>query len=305
MGTNTFHLLVAECGVEGVKVLHKEKKSVKIGQGGITQGFISDEAINRAVETLKYFYQTAIVYSPTFFVTATSAVRNASNKADLLYKIKLATGISVQVISGDFEAQLIYEGVKQSMNVGKENSLIMDIGGGSVEFILCNENQIFWKGSFEIGGQRLIDLFHQQEPMPAQEINNEKAYLENKLQDLFKACDNHPPVILIGASGSFDTLATMDIIQKQINVNIEDEKEYQLNMADFYTIYNQVKPLTKLQRLALPGMLELRAEMIVVSCVLIDFVLEKIKFSSIRISTYALKEGVLSRLISSEGLSEF
>lgn len=303
MGTNTFHLLVAVYDGEGVKILHKEKKSVKIGQGGISQGFIAKEAIDRAVDTLKYFYQKAIVYAPTFFVTATSAVRNASNKDELLNKIKLETGISVQVISGEFEAELIYEGVKQSMNLGQENSLIMDIGGGSVEFILCNEHQIFWKGSFEIGGQRLIDLFHHQEPMTAHEIKNEKDYLEKKLQALLAACDRHPPATLVGASGSFDTLATMDIIQKKINVNIEDEKEYQLDMCDFYSIYNQVKPLNKSERLALPGMLELRAEMIVVSCVLIDFVLEKIKFSAIKISTYALKEGVLSRLISGEALS--
>src|SRR5690606_40927413 len=74
---------------------------------------------------------------------------------------------SSDVCSSDLEAELIYRGVKSALNLGLRNSLVMDIGGGSVEFILCNHNDIFWKGSFEIGAQRLVDQFHTEEPINA------------------------------------------------------------------------------------------------------------------------------------------
>lgn len=297
MGTNTFHLLVASVGEEGIIVLHKEKRAVKLGEGGISKGCIAAPAMDRAIAAVEYFYTQSQNYEVTqIFATATSAVRSAANQDELLIKVKEATGISIQVISGTLEAELIYEGVRQSMNLGTSTSLIMDIGGGSVEFILANHDQIFWKGSFEIGGQRLIDLFHQQDPMPSSEMDNQKTFLLSKLNPLIAACQLHLPSILVGASGSFDTLASIDILHKNLNIDIEHATEYPLHLADFYRIFEQVKYLNRAQRLAIPGMLDLRAEMIVVAGVLIDFILKNIPLESIRVSTYALKEGVLARL---------
>ena len=303
MGTNTFHLLVVKVDEDGIQLLCKEKMAVKIGQGGISKGVLAEDAIDRAVVALQYFYTKAMEYSPIeIFATATSAVRSAANKDVLIEKVKATTGLIIQVISGELEAELIYEGVRQSMDLGSENSLIMDIGGGSVEFILCNKDKIHWKGSFEIGGQRLIDLFHQHEPILETDIQALKDFLEERLRPLLEACLLHPPTILVGASGSFDTLASIDILQKNLNINIENEKEYELSKGVFYTIFKLVKPLTRSQRLEIPGMLELRAEMIVVACVLIDYVLGKIDFNTIRVSTYALKEGVLARLIAGNSI---
>ncbi len=304
LGTNTFHLLVAKVGNEGVQILCKEKRSVKIGQGGISNGVLAVDAIDRAVQAIQHFHSQAMRYAPIqVFATATSAVRNAANKAALLEQVMQTTGIAIEVISGDLEAQLIYEGVRQSMDLGLENVLIMDIGGGSVEFILCNHQQVYWKGSFEIGGQRLIDLFHHHEPMLESEIEAQREFLAKQLKPLIEACKMYPPKVLVGASGSFDTLASIDILQKKLPLNIENEREYLLSKTIFYSIFNLVKPLNRSQRLQIPGMLELRAEMIVVACILIDYVMEKLNFDTIRVSTYALKEGVLARLINGEKVS--
>lgn len=304
MGTNTFHLLIASVGAAGIKVLHKEKKAVKLGEGGISSGVIAPEAMIRAIATIAEFYAVCERHCVlNIFATATSAVRSAKNKDELLEKIKASAGISVRVISGELEAELIYEGVKQSMDLGENISLIMDIGGGSVEFILANRNQLFWKGSFEIGGQRLIDAFHQQDPMQMSQIDKQKEFLSVQLAPLFEACQVFPPITLVGASGSFDTLASIDILNKRLEVDIEQATEYQLLDTDFYSIFNHLKPLNKAQRLAVPGMLDLRAEMIVVAGVLIEFVLKRIPTPIIRVSTYALKEGVLARLAEGKPIS--
>lgn len=304
MGTNTFHLLIASVGEEGITVLHKEKRAVKLGEGGISKSCIAAPAMDRAIAAVEYFYAQAQNYDITeIFATATSAVRSAANQDELINKVKKATGISVQVISGTLEAQLIYEGVRQSMDLGASTSLIMDIGGGSVEFILANHYQIFWKGSFEIGGQRLIDFFHQQDPMPSSEMKNEKIFLFTKLTPLIAACQLYAPSLLVGASGSFDTLASIDILHKKLNIDIENATEYPLKLEDFYRIFEQVKHLNRAQRLAIPGMLDLRAEMIVVAGVLIDFILKNIPLRTIRVSTYALKEGVLARLAQGKAIN--
>ena len=88
----------------------------------------------------------------------TSALRVANNGAEIIQKIITETGIETCIISGEEEATYIYEGVASAMKIDQK-SLIVDIGGGSVEFIIGNEKEIFWKQSFEIGGQRLLEKF--------------------------------------------------------------------------------------------------------------------------------------------------
>ncbi|MDQ4140147.1 MAG: phosphatase, partial [Bacteroidota bacterium] len=166
MGTNTFHLLIAEIKPEGEpETLVKLKESVKLGQDGISLGAIAPDAVERALQTLTNFKVEIDKYDVSEVrAVATSAVRNAANGAKLTAAILKQTGIEVEVISGDREAELIYYGVKLALEIGSERSLIIDIGGGSVEFIICDGDTIFWKQSFEIGAQRLMDKFFINDP---------------------------------------------------------------------------------------------------------------------------------------------
>ncbi|HEX8547255.1 MAG TPA: exopolyphosphatase, partial [Cytophagaceae bacterium] len=229
MGTNTFHLLIAR-QIEGkVETILKEKISVKIGQNGISKGLISPDAYSRAVEALKHFTCLIIEHDVhDVWATATSAVRNARNGKELVAEIKKQTGIDVLVISGEKEAELIYYGVKSALKIGAQTSIIMDIGGGSVEFIICNDSSIFWKGSFEIGAQRLIDEFQKSDPISSEDTQNLKNYLDEKLYYLFEAARKFIPEVLIGSSGSFDTFCDIDLHSKGIRCTIEEEKEYTL-----------------------------------------------------------------------------
>ncbi|HXA00411.1 MAG TPA: hypothetical protein VNW99_00380, partial [Cytophagaceae bacterium] len=160
LGTNTFNLLIAEKSEDGMHTIHKEKTGVKLGKEGITKGFISAEAYERAINTVSHYKEVIDQYGVSKIVAvATSAFRNARNGYQLVKDIKEKTDIDVQTIAGEKEAELIYYGVKAAMDLGKSTSLLLDIGGGSVEFVICNNDKIFWKGSYEIGGQRLIDKF--------------------------------------------------------------------------------------------------------------------------------------------------
>ncbi|RYZ89567.1 MAG: hypothetical protein EOO68_25300 [Moraxellaceae bacterium] len=156
--------------------------------------------------------------------------------------------------------------------------------------------EAFWKQSFEVGAQRLIDLFHNSDPIAETEIAALKEYLAIQLAPLTKAVEDFHPKILIGSSGTFDTLSDIEIYH---NGQIPDteRKEFDLPVASFYRIYHDLLTKTHAQRLVIAGMIEMRVDMIVVASVLIDFVISNNQPEQLRVSSYALKEGLLSRLL--------
>lgn len=297
LGTNTFHILIVSTEADTVEVLHREKVAVKIGEGGINAQIIIEEAQARAIAALTHFKKVAEAYgTDEIYATATSAIRNASNREEITNRIYEETGIHVKVISGEEEAELIYGGVKKAMHLSRSKSLIMDIGGGSVEFIIADDRQSYYKQSFEIGAQRLLDLFHAHDPILPGEVERLMAYLEENLRPLSQTVALLKPDTLIGSSGSFDTLS--DIYCKANNIPQDEEAtEYPLTIESFFPIYQEMLRKNRDERLQIPGMIPLRVDMIVVACCLIQFVLEKYPITNIRVSAYALKEGLLDRVI--------
>ena len=304
MGTNTFHLLIVELPAVSNElpvptVLLRTKVGVKLGEGGISQGEITPEAFARALHTLDAFQEEIELHLVNEVrATATSAVRVARNGAELVQAIFEQTGIRVEIIPGDREAELITKGIRQAVLLGLVPHLLMDIGGGSVEFILASENEIFWKQSFEIGAQRLLDKFFTQDPLPATTVQAQQAWLSEVLAPLTAAVRQHQPVSLVGASGTFDTLCDLQVARAgQLELIGKAAPATIIPLESFRQSYEQLLTLDHTSRLALPGMTPLRADMIVVACVLIDFVLATYGFTIIQASAYALKEGLLAEIM--------
>lgn len=297
LGTNTFHLLIAEMQATSHRIIHREKVAVKLGRGGINQNVIKPDAIERAVMALKKFKNTIQHFRVTQVQAfGTSALRNAANAKEVIEAIQSATQIDVLVISGDEEAFFIYRGVQSSMDMGEDPSLVMDIGGGSVEFIVANRSKIFWKKSFEIGGQRLLERFQKHDPIAPEEILELNQFFKSSLGELLDAIQKFKPSTLIGSSGTFDTLSEIYCIQKSL-VFSEEDSETPLTLESFHVIYQELISKNRAERMQIPGMIEMRVDMIVVACCLVKYILEAHSFKDIRVSTYALKEGVLANMI--------
>jgi exopolyphosphatase/guanosine-5'-triphosphate,3'-diphosphate pyrophosphatase len=300
LGTNTFHLLI----VENTQTLYKESIPAKIGKGGISQGIISEEGIQRALTVLKHFktvideHQIAADY---VFAIGTSAIRNAANKDEFVERVIQETGISIHVISGDKEAELIYYGVKEAVQMN-EISMIMDIGGGSVEFIICNHDKIFWKQSFEIGGQRLMDKFMKSDPISMRSVQQMDDYFREKLLPLANACHQYAPQTLIGSSGSFDTLIDMFFMREKGVLPPADQVGFEYTFPEFYRAYDELLFKNHEERMAIPGMIELRVDMIVVAMCLIKYIIHTFEIKHVRVSSYALKEGILAKIVSDKSL---
>lgn len=293
-GTNTFHLMIVSVDGNSYSIETKFKYPVKIGEGGIEKKIITVAAQERALNALIFFKEQIIEYKATSIkATATSAFRNAVNGIEFRDLAFEETGIHIEIIHGDREAELIYKGVKTALDIGSKPSLIMDIGGGSVEFILCNQAEILWKHSFEIGAQRLLDKFQKHDPILDTEINDLNNYLEKTLQSLFEAVENNPTQCLIGSSGSFDIVSEIYYEKENPSFNIHKVDSWEIPLSAFEDAYELFKVKTRAERLQIPGMIPMRANMIVVATCLIDFIIKKLSINTLKISSFALKEGLL------------
>lgn len=303
MGTNTFHLLLVELYDNKYETIYKEKIPVKIGQGGISQNLIHPDAIKRALHTLKHFRSMIDGEGiQNIFAFATSAVRNAENGNEFVRQIKYLFQIEVNVIDGIEEAQMIYEGIRFSGSLNEETYLMMDIGGGSVEFIIGNSHEAFWRQSFEIGGQRMLDLFHYHDPILNEEVENLTFYLQEKLAELNEAINLYQPKGLVGASGTFDTLT--DIHYASLNLSKpKTQQVFQLSRDGFELILQKLLTLNKEERLNIQGMIPMRVDMIVVASCLIEFILKLVPVDNLICSTFALKEGAIAQLMGKHSMA--
>jgi len=299
LGTNTFHLLIVEKNGKNITTLFHKSQPAQIGLGGINKKIITDEATERALKVLRTFREQLDIFEiskENTFAFGTSAIRNADNQKVFCDTILQETAIEITVIDGNKEAEYIYEGVRAGVKLGQDPSLIMDIGGGSVEFIIGNENQIFWKQSFEIGGQRLMDKFMKNDPLSDSDKKRLYNYFDENLIPLANAIHQYAPVKLVGVSGTFDTLMDIDYQFRTGEWAPKDQTDFSLSTEEFYRAYALIMSGNHDERMAIPGMISLRADMIAVAVCLIDYILKTHKIAKIQVSGYSLREGVLTQV---------
>lgn len=295
-GTNTFNLLVADIKDAVPVILHTGKVPVKIGKGGINQSLILPDAMNRAIDALKQHAETIQQFqADKTLVFATSAARSASNKNELIDRAKKEAGLDLTIITGEREAELIYEGVRNSDALNTDTALIMDIGGGSCEFIFCNSNQLFDRFSFEIGVSRLIDRFTPDDPIREDQIAEMHHYLDGILQNMFEKTRSLSPLYLVGSSGTFDTFT--DMLKAERNLGSASSRSaYSYTAQDFNRLYHIILKSSLSERLLLPGMAPFRAEMITASVIAVKCIVDRYSFQKITSSAYSMKEGILFAL---------
>ena len=298
LGTNTFNLLLAEVEDQKYRVFYKTKIVVKLGQGGITKNFIAQTPYQRGLDALTQHKAKLKEEGITeFYAVATSAIRSADNGPEFVKEVKEKLGISIQVIDGDTEADLIYKGVIQALDLEETPKLIIDIGGGSTEFIIANQQEIFWKKSYKLGAARLLEKFNPADPIELTDIAAIDSHLEETLAEMIEMAEVYEINCLIGSSGSFDTLAEM-ISCKNGDCNLwTKEKNYTFLMADYNQIQRVISEATLAERLKMEGLIPMRADMIVIAVVVINFILNRLIIHDLRLSNFALKEGLLQSLV--------
>lgn len=301
-GTNTFNLLIVDVLSDSqYKSVFQTRSPVKLGEALINKSVIQEEAYQRGIAAIESFKNFCVSHqTQQILAFATSAVRDASNGQMFVNEVQKRFGITIQVINGNREAELIYKGVIKAVQMKTEPSLIMDIGGGSNEYIIADKNQLLWKGSFNIGAARILLKFPFSDPATDKEILEVKNFLKHELTPLLSAVSQFKPVELIGASGAFDSF--LELINHSKNGNSVEilKTENEIRMEDYRNISAKIKASTNEQRKVMPGLVPMRVDMIVISAVMIDMILEQSGVKTMRVSAYSLKEGALIDYISNK-----
>ena len=297
LGTNTFNLLIGDLKGKGqYDIVHKSKIPVKLGQGGIDKRIIASDAFERGMEALKKHRQTLKTFHVNKYrALATSAIRSTTNGHEFVSQVKTQIGLNIEVIDGKKEAELIYHGVRQVIELNESYDLIMDIGGGSTEFIIANTNGIAWAKSYKLGVSRLKEIFKPNDKISPKDITHLIHFLDESLMELLDVISKFPCNRLIGSSGSFDSIVEMIAHQFNAKERIE-QASAEISISEFKWVFDYLKDSTLEERLNTPGLVKMRADMIVISAVFINFILDKTSIKTIKRSKYALKEGAVVQL---------
>lgn len=175
--------------------------------------------------------------------------------------------------------------------------MIMDIGGGSTEFIICEGRVLKWKQSFDIGVARLLERFKPSDPIRQEEVEALFSYLDLKLKPLLTEQSALPCVELIGSSGAFDSLIEILHFEYGFEPLVETKTEYRISLERYHALSKRLRSSSLEQRRHIRGLVAMRVDMIVFSSLLIDFVLDRLKMQQLSVSTYSLKEGAVAEFL--------
>lgn len=292
LGSNTFHLLIANVNhlPPHFKELYRERAYIYISRQGLD--CIPQEKIELACATLKAFKQKAEELDcERVKAIGTAAMRSASNAHRIVDYARDQLSLEIELISGKREAELIFKGTQCLNYKTRGRSMIMDIGGGSVEFVLQEKSKIIYAASHDIGISAIRKDFAFSEPVKKQEIEDFYNHLDSLLYELNENIAALSPESLIGSSGPFEILESMSGDLPSANANI-------YRSSDCRQMITSVLTEDRQGREKLANMPPHRADMSKEAFILINYFLRKWPcFERIVVSPYAIKEGVLLEMI--------
>jgi exopolyphosphatase/guanosine-5'-triphosphate,3'-diphosphate pyrophosphatase len=296
IGTNSIHMVIAEILPNFTfEVIGREKEMTRLGDGTLSSGYLSSEVMKRGLATLKkfqYIAQTKGVQK--IIAVATSAVREAHNGGDFLQKIIREISLKVRIITGEEEGRLIYLGVKHSMELPKGNTLIIDIGGGSVELMVVSPDQILFLKSLKIGAARMRDLFL----IKGSRKNFE--HLEKHLEVLLKEVAS--PILelgfsqVIGTSGTLNNLAAMTYFSNSPSTE-SPPRNPSLGFEDLKKLYRRLQESTPEDRSKMRGLDSLRNDLILSGAAVAYVIMKTLKIETLTSCDKAIREGMVYEYI--------
>lgn len=297
-GTNTFNLLIADASPAEWNVIFQTKLPVKLGAGGFEDQIILPSRFIRGLDALLCHASNVKNFNcDQIFAFATSAIRESANGVDFIAKAKQVTGIEIELISGEREAELIFDGVKQTFPADfNELSLIMDIGGGSTEFIIADRDKIYWKRSFLLGVSRIFDLVKPEDRMTEIDESYMKNLLQRELVPLKDALSQFQVKNLIGSSGSFDTI--LELFHFQSGKVVSDVLPFnEIPLNAFQKMHKWLMRSSLEERLQHKAIPSIRAEYMPLASFLIHEILAMCNVNKMIHSAYSLKEGAMKDIL--------
>lgn len=296
IGTLTCRLLIADLPVGGRLVeLHSDRRILRLGEGVDQAKTLSETAMGRVIACLRDWQEVIETYQVNRCIAvATSAVRDAGNRAEFLDRIKREAGFEVEIITGEEEARRTLLGIRSGLPDGVTDVLALDIGGGSTEFILDRPGHKPIVRSIDIGVVRLCDRIIRYDPPTDEEVRQAREWVARQTRAAVVDMGNYHGATFVGTAGTITSLAAM--AQKLPAYEPARVHNYTLRLDTIRELEQNLLSRKKADRVGLPGLERGREEVIASGAIIIRTVMETLELSECLVSDLGLREGVLIEL---------
>ncbi len=289
IGTNTILLLIAEVNKGVLKPVLEKETIVRLGEGVQKNGILAEGAMERGIQTLtQYRKECQEMGVQRIFAAGTSALREAKNAGDFLKRAEQKLNLAIEIISGEEEAQLSFLAVARDLKERKGLVLVVDVGGGSTEFVLGKENQISHWVSLPVGSVRFTEQFLLSDPVRQEEWAN----MENEIiERLGKVPPPQKPFTMVAVGGTATTLASVALGLEQFVY--EKIHHFALGRKALKNQLELYRSKTLEERRKIPGLFPARADVILAGGAILYFAMEKFEVPSVHISCHGVRYGLL------------
>jgi exopolyphosphatase/guanosine-5'-triphosphate,3'-diphosphate pyrophosphatase len=302
IGTNTFRLLIAEVrpgkgnNIISFDEICSERVITRLGEGIFEKGLLTEQAQERGLEALKRFSNLIKKYNAENFLSiATSALRKAENGKEFIAKAKESTGLEIEIITGEKEAELTSTGIVIGIDP-PASSLMVDIGGGSTELIFKGDNVPPAPLTLELGVVYLAEEYMKDDPPSDNDLKRLEEHILNKLEPVRVFLPGRMPeeTLFIGTAGTITALAAA--VQRLERYEHSKIHNYKLNITDINRMYYKMSSVTTAERSGLLPFEPSRLDIIVPGTLILLKLMQITGFNNITVSNYGLREGILAEL---------
>ncbi|WP_454063277.1 Ppx/GppA phosphatase family protein [Candidatus Nitrospira salsa] len=297
IGTLTCRLLIANVGSDGsLREIDSDRRILRLGEGVDQKGILNVEAMERVIHVLGEWRKIIVrCQVEAIVLVATSAVREANNQQEFLERVKLETGFSIDVLSGDEEARRTLLGIKFGLPPEVEDYVGLDIGGGSTECIRISGDGPPVVTSLDIGVVRVTERCFQSDPPQEQDVIAAEQLIKDHLRPLQQGLSAHAYVTLVGTAGTVTTLAAM--AQQLARYEPARIHNYWLTLEKIRELEYVLRSRSSDQRTHLSGLEAGREGVIVAGTIILRTIMETLGFARCLVSDYGLREGILIDLM--------
>jgi exopolyphosphatase/guanosine-5'-triphosphate,3'-diphosphate pyrophosphatase len=302
IGTNSIHMVIAQAtGPASFEVVEREREVVQIGRGSFVNGRLGARAIQRTVSALSRFVRLARRSAVDRIVcTATAAVREASNGGDFLAAAREAAGVTPRVIPAEEEGRFVYLAVKSALQLDDSPSLIVDIGGGSVQLVVGRRDRLLLAASAPLGALRLTEQLAVSESPAGRELNRLRRHIDRTAREALGAVKELAPARAYGSSGAIHALAQV-LAWMRTGQGIEHLNGHVLSLDMIRWLGRQLARMSTAQRERLPGLDAKRAGIIVPGALVLEHILEDVGLDAITLSDFGVREGLVTDFVQRHG----
>jgi exopolyphosphatase/guanosine-5'-triphosphate,3'-diphosphate pyrophosphatase len=301
IGTNSIHMVISRATGQGIEVVDREREVTQVGRGSFVAGRLRAEAVGKTLDALARFVRLARSHQvDRILCTATAAVREAHNGGRFVREARRLTGVTPRIIPPEEEGRLNYLAIRSSLALGEETSLIIDIGGGSVQLVACNAQKMLRMRGVPLGALRLTERFLTEDPPSRRSLGRLQRYIRKTAKPALESLRELSPKRVYGSSGAIHALAQA-CAWREGGSGIEQLNGYFLSLSSLNRLTKDLERMPYWVRDKLKGLDARRAEIVLPGALVLAHVIKAVRADGIILSDASVREGLVIDYVARHG----